>query len=87
MLKWVPSNDAKRDCGQKRAREDDEAKRERERKEEEMKKERLKREEKIMAEVLLKAEFDRWDQHLRSLQDPKRRKSKSPFGLRIGSPM
>lgn len=87
MLKWVPSNDVKRDCVQNRAREDDEAKRERERKEEEVKKERLKHEEKIMAEVLLKAEFDRCDQHLRNLQNPKHRKSRSASGLEICSPM
>lgn len=85
MLKWVPSDDAKRDSARNRARMEEEAKREWERKErterqerqwkkEEDKKARAQHAEKIMAEVMMKAECDRWDQHVRSLQKLKPKK-------------
>lgn len=52
-----------------------EKRRERERKEEEVKRARERHGEQIIAEVVWKEEFDRWDRHMRSLQDPKPRKS------------
>lgn len=71
MLKWIPNPE------REPAREQQKAKREWESEEQEAERARVRmeHEEKIMAEVLLKAECDRWDQHMRNLQNHKRRKS------------
>lgn len=62
-----------------RERKKREARSERERKEQEAKRAREQHAEKILAEVIMKAECDRWDQHVRNLQHLKPHKSRCWF--------